>query len=611
MGFLSPAYLLLGLLAAPIIALYLLRLRRPEQPISSTFLWQLLLRDQAVNTPWQKLRRNVLLLLQLLLLAALVLALARPFWPTATVASGNVVVLLDASASMQATDALPNRFEAARQAAARLIARLSGGDQMTLIQVGLTPQVLAAATADRDLLRRALAGAQVSQGSADWTAAYALAAGAAQGFSQAQVVVISDGGLPAGLPPLPVETVYWPVGRHADNLGLAALAANQQGGEAQLLAGVVNYGPQTRTALVSLSVDGALLDARRVTAAAGERVNLIWSLPPGARLATAQLSQQGTDYLALDDRAWAVVGAGAPRRAVLVTAGNRFVEQVFSLLPDMTLLKVDSAESLPPGADLTIIDSLPVPATVPPGALFLINPQGDNSLLSVSGVFTQTTTTRLASSPLLNFVDWSGVHVRQAQAVTAPWAQTLVGAAAGPLLAVGETQGRRVALLTFDVRDSDLPLQIAFPVLIANLTAWLTPGRVLTGGTAFQPGQAVSITPGAAEAVRIIGPDGVARQLPATGGALLFGETGQLGLYQVSLRDADGDQPAGAFAVNLFAPQESALAPAAAIPGGGDQADESTAQAGRLELWPWPVGLGLGLLLVEWWVYQRGRRLPA
>lgn len=455
-----------------------------------------------------------------------------------------------------------------------------------------------------------LLGLLASQGSADWTAAYALAAGAAQGFSQARVVVISDGGLPADLPPLPAEMVYVPVGQQADNLGLTALAARAQGNETQLLAGVVNYGPAPRAALVSLTVDGALLDARRITAAAGERVNLIWSLPPGARQAVAHLSEHGPDYLTLDDTAWAVVGTGAPRRAVLATAGNRFVEQVFSLLPDMTVLKVDSAEALPADADLTIIDGLPLPPTLPPGALFVINPQGSNPLFHVSGVITQTAAVHLTDSPLLNFVDWSGVHVQQAQRVDAPWAQTLVGSADGPLLALGEADGRRIALLTFDVRHSDLPLQIAFPILIANLTDWLNPGRALTE-TTFQPGRPVTIIPGAAEAARVVDPDGISHDLPVTGGPLLFSQTGQVGLYQVRLRDAIGERTVGAFAVNLFAPQESALTPVVAIPGGGAQAGATTAQLGQLELWPWLAGLGVGFLILEWWVYQGGWRRPA
>ena len=104
MSFLTPLALIGGLLAIPIILLYMLRLRRREVTVSSTFLWQQLLQDQEANTPWQRLRRNLLLLLQLIILALLVFALARPFITVPAVSTGQIAVLLDASASMNATD---------------------------------------------------------------------------------------------------------------------------------------------------------------------------------------------------------------------------------------------------------------------------------------------------------------------------------------------------------------------------------------------------------------------------------------------------------------------------------------------------------------------------
>src|SRR5213080_3550123 len=104
MSFLTPLALALGVLAGPIILLYMLRLRRREVQVSSTLLWQQILQDRTANAPWQRLRRNLLLLLQLLLLLLLVLTLARPFVFQDTIASGNLVVVLDGSASMQATD---------------------------------------------------------------------------------------------------------------------------------------------------------------------------------------------------------------------------------------------------------------------------------------------------------------------------------------------------------------------------------------------------------------------------------------------------------------------------------------------------------------------------
>ncbi|MBX7253364.1 MAG: VWA domain-containing protein, partial [Candidatus Promineofilum sp.] len=129
MALLAPAALALALLAVPILLLYMLRLRRREQPVSSTWLWRELVRDRAANAPWQRLRRNLLLFLQLLILAALVLALARPALRRPGL-GGNLIVLLDASASMRASDGRPTRFDDARAAVERLISSLSGDDRL-------------------------------------------------------------------------------------------------------------------------------------------------------------------------------------------------------------------------------------------------------------------------------------------------------------------------------------------------------------------------------------------------------------------------------------------------------------------------------------------------
>src|SRR5437763_10054520 len=138
MGVILPAALALLALAIPIIIFYMLRLRRDEAPVSSSMLWRRALLDRTANAPWQRLRRNLLLLLQLLLLLLLVISLARPFLYQEAVATGNLVVVLDASASMQAADEVggTSRFERARREANALVDGLQGDERMSLVWAG-------------------------------------------------------------------------------------------------------------------------------------------------------------------------------------------------------------------------------------------------------------------------------------------------------------------------------------------------------------------------------------------------------------------------------------------------------------------------------------------
>ncbi len=635
MSFLTPLALLLSLLGIPIIILYMLRLRRREVRVSSVFLWQKLVRDREANAPWQKLKRNLLLLLQLLILALLVLALAQPYLPRPSVVNTSVVVLLDGSASMQATDVQPsgpNRFAAAQAQALTLVNELSGNNQMTLIQVGPTPQILAAATNDKRALREAINTAVVSAAPADWGAAFALASGAAQGFEDAQIIVISDGGVPANLPSLPGQVVYLPVGQSGANLAISALASREteRGAGQQLLARVTNHSQFTQETLLSLVLDGVLFDAQQVTVPAGESVSLTWDLPFDTAVAEVNLSPNSNDHLALDDTAVTVVNNSDQTRTLLITEGNLFLEQILAILPDVAAFKTAPDTDLNDPNwqqfDLYIFDGVSVPNPPPAADILLINPpvEQDVSFLTVTGTavgVTQTVATRLTSSPVLEFVEWNDINIREMKQVSAPaWSQTqtLIEAPGGPLLLVGEQSGQRRAVLAFDLSLSDLPLRIAFPVLMSNLTAWLSPNQPFDAPEHLRPGDVVRLVPQPqATAVQITKPDGTIWESPLGEEDLLFTETDQLGYYAVSLRteSAGGNwQPAGALAVNLFSPEESRLEPRAQLVLGTESVDSGGAgedNIGLFELWPYLAALALLVLLIEWWVYQQGTRLPS
>jgi hypothetical protein len=586
-------------------------------------LWQKLLRDREANAPWQRLRRNLLLLLQLLILAALILAMARPFIPMPSIASANMVVLLDASASMQATDVEPTRFEAAKTEAGVLIDELSGSSQMTIIEAGQTPRVLVSASSDRTALRRALDEAHPGAAAADWSAAFALAAGAAQGFQDGRIVLISDGGLPEGLPPVPVEIVYVPIGNSGENLAISALATRDTETGPQLFASVSNEGIIDRQALFILTLDGTLFDSRRITIAASETSNLTWELPEGTSEIMASLTDHEGDFLSLDDTAWAVHEGGLTDRALLVTRGNLFLEQAYSLLPSIELFKAqpggeplqDPAEAF----DLYVFDGVALPEPLPDGDMLIIDPQpaGEliddmGQLINVTGEFSNTVSVRLADSPLLQFVDWSNVHVRKAKGVVAPWAQPLIAAEGGPLILMGERDGRRIAIITFDLHESDLPLQIAFPILLANITHWLNPGRVFEVPTGLQPGIPIAISPGvSAVTVSVLRPNGEIWTTEADQEQIFFAETSHLGFYRVSLRDQSGERSAGSFAVNLFDPAEASITPAPDIRIGQTTIETASQEdIGQRELWPWLLATAFVVLLAEWWIHHRGVGRP-
>ncbi|MEA2544811.1 MAG: hypothetical protein QOI09_84, partial [Chloroflexota bacterium] len=158
MPFASPLALL-GLLFVPaVVAMYLLRLRRTETIVPSTLLWQRLAADVEANAPWQKLRRSLLFLIQLLLVAILAFLAARPFVERPAGLARDLVLIIDTSASMAATDIAPDRLGAAKQAAIEALKDLPSGGKVSVIEAGRTARIVATGSSDLGRVRQAIEG---------------------------------------------------------------------------------------------------------------------------------------------------------------------------------------------------------------------------------------------------------------------------------------------------------------------------------------------------------------------------------------------------------------------------------------------------------------------
>ncbi|MCQ3930963.1 MAG: hypothetical protein DPW16_10935 [Chloroflexi bacterium] len=630
LGFITPALLGLSALAVPIFLLYMLRLRRTDMPISSTFLWQQLIRDREANAPWQRLRPNLLMLLQLLILAALVLALARPFAEVDTLTTGRIVLLLDASASMTATDmdGGKTRFEVAQDIALDTVSTLGSEDTMTVIRVSEVPEVLAAASRDRSVLRRAIRDAEPSTVSADWQSALTLAAAGGRGVDNLRVVVLSDGGLPPNLPEIPGRVIYEKVGREDDNFALTALSVRAlPDSPPQLFAEISNYGSSDIEVIFAVDLDDELFNALRYTVPAQSSIDVnMDDLPANFTRVKASVSRPTNssvaDYVESDNVGYAVFSPGGTGKALLVTEGNRFLDQIYSLLSGIELTTVTPDQGLPAGDyDLTILDGWLPDEDLPKGDLLIIDPPTSGPLFDVTGESSASEIDPAsggltdADNPITRFVDFRTVNIRKFRTIErADWANVLIQTAEGaPLLLAGEFEGQQVAVLTFALQDSDLPLQLAWPILASNLSEWYRPQRAInTAGDSLPPGSPITIRPTVeADAIVVERPDGEKTTLELTNSAqVIYADTSQTGLYKVEVKLGEDVAQRDAFAINLFDPSESAIAPRdelTIVTAEGETRITSTTseEKGRRELWMIIASVGLLILGIEWWYYHR------
>jgi Ca-activated chloride channel family protein len=674
---------LLGLLFVPaVIAMYLLKLRRDEAVVPSTLLWTRLVADVEANAPWQKLRRSLLLLLQLLLVVILAMLAARPFVERPAGLARDIVLVLDTSASMAATDVVPDRMTEAKLAATDALRDLPTGGKVSVIAAGRSARIVVNESTDLSRVRQAIDGVTVSQGTGDLGDALELASKLAARSGDAQVLVATDAALatdPTGRVAARVKVL--PVGRDRKNQAIVALAVKTSPSAVSrsVFVSVANVDLEPATRRLELWGDGSLLEVRDVTLDPQTRANVIVDdIPRNVRTLEVRLVGSdpvvvtAPDQLAVDDRAWAVIPPDRQREILVVGSGDPYLETALSLLPNVLVFPVtpdrypaDTIRTDGTDWDLVIFEGF-LPTTLPRSPILAVAPPRTSDLGQVSGRLTNPGIGTLdPDEPVLRFVDLSTTHIAEASRLTAPdWARTIIpGPRGAPLLYAGTRDGLPSAVLAFEPRRSDLPLQVAFPILLANLTGELL-GSTTAPTEAVEPGTPVELAiPTGAIGVTVTGPDGSATELvPGTSGgsAVTFAATDLIGVYTVTpIADPDASAaPSGSaanasspspraspsatpspetsvgasgnpppedpmapvrFAVDLFDVDESTIAPgsAAAIealgtsatgspaPGTGSGQPTTERPMTRDELWVPIVLLVLTFLCVEWALYHR------
>lgn len=614
MSLLAPFGLLLGLLAIPLIGLYFLKIRRRRVTVPSLLLWEELARAERLARPFDKFRRNLLLWLQLLLLLAVVLAFARPALFGTGSSGRSLVLVLDTSASMAATDERPTRLGRAITMARAEIDNLGPSDEATIVLAGPTAEVVAPFSRDLPSLRAALDDIEAPQARGWLRDGVQLALSLARSRPDAEVHVFSDGGHAslADLPTGETPVAFRKVGSNSGNAGILALdlrASPSSELDRQLFVTVQRFGEGDAEATVQVFLDDKLVGLRNETLGS-KAASLVFELPSAtAGILRVELDADD-DHLPLDDTAWAVVEPVRKRRVGLV-GGDRLTRRVLDSDPRVDLVPADAAS-----LDADTLDRL--------DALFLAEPV-DVELSGVSVAYLRPDAGGPATlgdtvprpevlgwrrtHPLMRFVTLEGAVIARSHEVTDDGGLVAIAdSTAGPLVLAGERGAARVVQLTFDPLKSDLPLRVAWPVLVLNTVGWLTErragvdhGQVVTAGEPWLR-RVPSDVP--ADQVRIEGPDEAAPRSSLSDGLLRVQDTTRLGVYRVKAGDLRAR-----FAANLQAAEESDIEPAAALDvGAAAQAGAvaSTASVGGpTELWRYLLLFGLLVLGVEWAVWSR------
>lgn len=608
MSFLAPAALWFAAVLPVVVLFYLLKRKRVVRLISSTVLWQRFLAETQASSPFQRLRHNWLLMLQLLLLALAVLALARPTL-SGHIAGGRVqVVVLDASASMQSMDDAPSRFERARGEALRLVDNLRSSDQMVVLQADAGARVLQSATSDKGQLRRALQSARVTDSSTQLIEALKMADSLTRDNRMAEVHLFSDGAAEgfAELQRSGLPLIYHRMGQEANNAGIVNLDLRpnpEDPSQRALFVAVSNAGLNPRDGVVELRFNGQLIETKPFTIGPTNTVPMVFVVAQ-ERDGVFEVRLDGGDDLPADDQARVISQLPQPIRVLLVTRGNRYLERALRSAGPVDLTVASTLTDSQPAVDVVVLDGV-TPMVWPEANVLAVQTMRPEWFAGGGSVEAPAIVDWRLTHPLMRFVSLDNVAIARSLRVAPPdWGVRVVDAAATPLVVAGELGRQRVVWVGFDLLESTWPLRVSFPIFVANAVDWLNPAAIRAGQRSVRAGEPFRLSleqPTAA--VTVTRPDGQAETVPVdpTAVEFVYGDTVRQGLYRLQWATNQTS-----FAVNLVDAQETDIRPREALDlGPFGTVEASVVRRASVEIWRWIALAALAVLLFEWWYYHR------
>lgn len=629
---------LLGLLA-PLIVLYILKIKRTRRVIASTWLWATAQRDLMARSPFKKLILQVPLILQAIALLGLGLALARPATRGREITGDHVAIVIDASASMataassKGAGAPVKRIDLARAVAEDIVSALPPGSDALILEAGRDARVVSPLDRDRVRVKAAIERVTVKDVEGDLGAAVALAVDRLRQLGGSRrVIVITDGNLarPSSLTgaALPLEVLT--VGEPAENAAIVRVdvrsgtdpAIGREQVQAFLL--VANFGKSLRELYITMRQENAsdVLASRRVLVQPGERqpVVLTFTPSPGDYRKGLIFEISPHDALEVDDVAYGRVPAGDKLPVLIVSSdgssASPWLERVVLADPMVSVTKANLASlATPTGIDpeaFLVIDGA-CPQNPPGGDLLIVNPPAGKCMGTMVGATIENPaiTSWENGDPRMRFLTLDGVHVAKASSLKPDGAtQELIRTQQGTIATDISTSTRTGTLLGFDVGDSDWPLKASYVLFMRNLLELARTHRAhgITGPARAGEPLRVAI-PGTATNVEALGPSGEKIDVSVRGGLAVLPDTPRVGLYRLSWQ---GPQ-AGTTIVpaNLTSAAESDLTPKPLeAQGEGIKVASAGAEPDAHNEWTWVLALiALAFIVFDVWYLTREPRV--
>ncbi|WP_200761469.1 vWA domain-containing protein [Poriferisphaera corsica] len=621
-GFYVLSSSLLFFLFVPLVVMYFLKMRRQQVEVPSLVLWRKVLADQRVNSPFQRFKKHLLLLLQLLLLAVLILAAMQPYIEGDRASFKNVPILIDHSASMGARsyDGSQTRLEEMVEKVERIIDNLQTDQRVCLIAFADSARKLTDFTNNKRLLLAELEKLTVWDVESEVEDAIRMVEAMRQREKFDRVLMYTDGNVPEQVKvKVSFDLNLHRVDRGGMNVGLTALSAKQnEDGEWEIFANIESSGSGTMTGEMKVMLGGELIVKQAYSVAANEPDRVTIGLPViEDGLVEVVLIPDGFDSLDADNKAYLAI---KPTRNLVVgvSEGLDVMSRAMRRLDDVEFHVIDGREAIQPRYDLAVLSAVDrreeinadvtvIMGGIPKSLHGLLKITGEDDGDYVAASMKQSELLRhiyLESAVFVNRVRYgsyeNGESVREEDLEERGW-EVLADGSEAPLVLRARLQGKLIYAMLFDMSDSTLPFTPTPPMIAENLKqiAKYRAGLLELNGQKTGVLDAIHLLD-KERSYTVAGPKNVVVSSETDVSGTLSGvEAKYSGMYQLR----GSNRLLGA---SLLSEKETNLSIVDTI-----RFEEHDAIAVTKDvvidkpIWYWFAIAGLAFLIIEWWFYQR------
>lgn len=461
MSFYSPLFFLFLIGLIPIIIMYLLKKQHIDIVISSNYLWEKALKDVEANRPWQRLRKNILLILQLLIFSLVVLSLAKPYIFSTNTTSGNTIIVLDTSMSMQGRSGETTRFDIAKKEAEEIIDNLKPNTSITIITMDTSPNILINNTNSKDIAKRQLASIKPTNSKDNLYETLSLLNAMTKDIDNYSILFYTDKWIETDIDKLYLNYIDG----EQRNVAIENISHSSDSSGITVLTTVTNYSNDNISFDLSLYVDDSLYDVKEVSLLPWESSNIYWqNIDLGARTLRAEIDVD--DSLIVDNVRYHIVNTNSVKKALLVTKGNVFLEKAVSLNNNIELYKTNEISGNISGFELYIFDGL-VPDKLPTDGNIIMIAPSDSELFKDMSIDIEEM--KALNDKLFRYVSLDFSIGKTKFIADSDWIEPVLLINDNPVIAKGQRANQKFILIGFDLHDTDFPLQVDFPIFVQNM----------------------------------------------------------------------------------------------------------------------------------------------